>query len=145
MPDNNASSIMMNILHKINVCSEIIVADWHNFWRLSYDNIGKYWGTLSSIGWFFQAFIVCWYWQDLYQKSVCDTLMCTTLQPYLPLHKKMNFSIKDFFSSVTKFTTADLIWSHLLEKFLIENFIHCAVCVSCIPVMLFLICPRLNL
>ena len=37
------------------------------------------------------------------------------------LHKRMKFSIKNFFSK------CDQIWSHLLKKYLIENSIFCAV------------------
>ena len=37
---------------------------------------------------------------------------------------KMKFSIMDFFSMSMCFLR---IWSHLLEKFLMENFIFCAV------------------
>ena len=39
------------------------------------------------------------------------------------LHKKMKFLIKDFFSKCDQIRRKLLFWSHLLEKFLIENFI----------------------
>ena len=48
---------------------------------------------------------------------------------YTPIYKgsdtaqKMKFSIKDFFSNLRKLR----IWSHLLRKSLLENFIFCAV------------------
>ena len=42
----------------------------------------------------------------------------------LPIVQKMRFSIKDFFSKCKR------IWSHLLEKYLMENFIFCAVTLS---------------
>ena len=50
-----------------------------------------------------------------------DSLEC-------PLHKKMKFSIKDFFSKCDQIcrNLRNLqIWSHLLKKSLIENFIFC--------------------
>ena len=39
------------------------------------------------------------------------------------LHKKMKFSIKDFFSKCDQIPRKLQIWSHLLKKFLMENFI----------------------
>ena len=44
----------------------------------------------------------------------------------LSLHKKMKFSIKDFFSKCDQICSCLWNWSHLLKKFLIENF-FCAV------------------
>ena len=44
------------------------------------------------------------------------------------LHKKMTFSIKDFFSKCDQIRSFLRIWSHLLKKSLRENFIFCAVC-----------------
>ena len=43
------------------------------------------------------------------------------------LHKKMKFSIKDFSSKCGQTRRKLRIWSHLLKKSLIENFIICAV------------------
>ena len=40
---------------------------------------------------------------------------------------KMKFSIKDFFSKCDQIHWKLRIWSHLLEKSLIENIIFCAV------------------
>ena len=40
--------------------------------------------------------------------------------------QKMKFSIKDFFSKCDQIRSL-LIWSHLLKKSLIENFVFCAV------------------
>ena len=42
---------------------------------------------------------------------------------FLTLHKKWNFFIKDFFSKYDQIRSFLLIWSHLLKKSLIENFI----------------------
>ena len=41
--------------------------------------------------------------------------------------QKMKFSIKDIFSKCNQIRSLR-IWSHLLEKFLMENLIFCAVC-----------------
>ena len=41
--------------------------------------------------------------------------------------QKMKFSIKDFFSKCDQIRSFLRIWSHLLKKSLIENFIFCAV------------------
>ena len=43
--------------------------------------------------------------------------------------KKMKFSIKHFFSKCDHIRSFLRIWSHLLKKPLMENFIFCAVCV----------------
>ena len=42
-------------------------------------------------------------------------------------YKKMKFSIKDFFSKCDQIRSFLRIWSHLLKKYLMENFIFCAV------------------
>ena len=41
--------------------------------------------------------------------------------------QKLKFSIKDFFNKLDKIRRELLIWSHLLKKSLMENFIFCAV------------------
>ena len=41
--------------------------------------------------------------------------------------QKMKFSVKDFFSKSKQIRSFLRIWSHLLKKSLIENFIFCAV------------------
>ena len=41
--------------------------------------------------------------------------------------QKMKFSIKDFFSKCDQIRRLRRIWSHLLKKSLMENFIFCAV------------------
>ena len=43
--------------------------------------------------------------------------------------QKMKFSIKDFFSKCDQIRSFLQIWSHLMKKFLMENFIFCAVLV----------------
>ena len=39
----------------------------------------------------------------------------------------MKFAIKDFFNKYDQIRRNLRIWSHLLKKFLMENFIFCAV------------------
>ena len=54
----------------------------------------------------------------------------TLLESYeetFSLHKKMKFSIKDFFSICDQISSFLQICSHLLKKFLMENFIFCAM------------------
>ena len=41
--------------------------------------------------------------------------------------QKMKFSIKDFFSKCDQIRRFLWIWSYLLKKYLMENFIFCAV------------------
>ena len=41
--------------------------------------------------------------------------------------QKMKFSIKDFFSKCDQIRRKLRIWSHLLKKSIMENFIFCAV------------------
>ena len=41
--------------------------------------------------------------------------------------QKMKFSIKDFFSKCEQIRRKLRIWSHLLKKYLMENFIFCTV------------------
>ena len=45
--------------------------------------------------------------------------------------QKMKFSMKDFFSKYIQICSFLRIWSHLLKKFLMENFIFCAVETLC--------------
>ena len=57
--------------------------------------------------------------------KLCDTTKeerktCSTAQ-------KMKFSIKDFFSKCDQIRSFLQIWSHLLKKSVMENFISCAV------------------
>ena len=41
--------------------------------------------------------------------------------------QKMKFSVKDFFSKCDQIRRKLQIWSHLLKKSLLKNFIFCAV------------------
>ena len=44
--------------------------------------------------------------------------------------RKMKFSIKDFLSKCNQVCSFMWIWSHLLKRFSMENFIFCGVCYS---------------
>ena len=46
---------------------------------------------------------------------------------YQDTAQNMKFSIKDFFSKCDQIRSFLRIWSHLLKKSLMENFIFCAV------------------
>ena len=46
---------------------------------------------------------------------------------FLHTAQKMKFFIKDFFSKCDQIRRKLRIWSHLLKKSLMENFIFCAV------------------
>ena len=48
------------------------------------------------------------------------------------LHKKLKFSIKYFFIKCDQICRKLRIWSHLLKKFLMENFIFCAEIIPCL-------------
>ena len=56
----------------------------------------------------------------------------------------MKFSIKDFFSKCDQIRRKLWIWSHLLKKSLMENFIFCAVYGETLKVV-FLTSPLLSL
>ena len=62
-------------------------------------------------------FAVFWSW--VIANSFCKVLFYTA--------QKMKFSIKDFFSKCDQIHSFLRIWSHLLKKSLMENFIFCAV------------------
>ena len=47
---------------------------------------------------------------------------------YYVTAQKLKFSIKDFLSKCDQIRSFLRIWSHLLKKFLLENFIFCAAC-----------------
>ena len=46
------------------------------------------------------------------------------------LHKKWSYPLKDFFSKCDQIRSFLGIWSHLLKKSLMENFIFCGVYVD---------------
>ena len=64
-------------------------------------------------------------------------------------HKKMKFSIKDFFRKCDQIRRKLRIWSHLLKKFLMEKFLFFLQCFQChdyqVYVFIFLsICYRIH-
>ena len=62
---------------------------------------------------------------------------CITVVEKVPdIAQKMKFSIKDVFSKCDQIYNKLRIWSHLLNKPLIENFIFCAVFKQCNYVIL---------
>ena len=67
---------------------------------------------------------VCVCLKPTVQKSTC--MRATAVTVMIPC-TKMKFSIKDFFSKFDRIYSLLPIWSHLLKKSLLENFIFCAV------------------
>ena len=59
--------------------------------------------------------------------------------------QKMKFSIKDFFSKCDQIRRKLRIWSHLLKKFLMENFNFCAVWVLFYTLQIQVLCSRSKL
>ena len=80
---------------------------------------------------------------ECYQKC---SLPLMFLESTNALPKKMMFYIKDFFSKCDQMRSFLHIWSHLLKKSLMENFIFCAVTrISCLwSIWLFLTWPISN-
>ena len=67
-------------------------------------------------------------------RNVVKSKSMTSLWIHIFTHvtsQKMNFSIKDFFSQCDQIRSFLRIWSHLLKKSLMENFIFCAVYNRC--------------
>ena len=64
------------------------------------------------------------YWQGY---SFEKMKLSSTKKKIFALHKRLNFSVKDFFSKCDQICKKWWIWSHLLKKSLMENFIFCAV------------------
>ena len=71
-----------------------------------------------------------WIWSHLLKKSLMENfIFCAVWGLWLRpcTVQKMEFSIKDFFSKCNQIRRKLRIWSHLLNKFLMKNFIFCAV------------------
>ena len=60
-------------------------------------------------------------------RGLFRNLMGIEIQILSDTAQKMEFSIKDFFSKCDQIRRKLRTWSHFLEKFLMENFIFCAV------------------
>ena len=63
-------------------------------------------------------------------RKLCYFLHEIPLQYFTATTQKMKFSIKYFFSKCDQIRRKLRIWSHLLKKSLMENFIFCAVCLA---------------
>ena len=64
---------------------------------------------------------------DVTTFSLTALMSVTLLDFFTTTAQKTRFSIEDFFSKCDQIRSFLRIWSHLLEKFLMENFILCAV------------------
>ena len=73
--------------------------------------------------WFF---IICTC-QNTYNKKTCPASSYKGPPTHASTAQKMKFSIKDFLSKCHQRRSFLQIWSHLLKKYLMENFIFCAV------------------
>ena len=60
----------------------------------------------------------------IWKKFLCHIFL---FQCHIFIAQKMKFSIKDFFSKCVQIRSFLRIWSHLLKKSLMENFIFCVV------------------
>ena len=69
--------------------------------------------------------LLCYYWLSLFDGKQPNIESVTF--PSSDPAQKMKFSIKDFFSKCDQIRRKLRIWSHLLKKSLIENFIFSAV------------------
>ena len=67
-------------------------------------------------------------WETTLCKLYCELKQTATITA-----EKMKFSVKDFFSKCDQIRRKLRIWSHLLEKSFMENFIFCAVTICVIP------------
>ena len=62
-------------------------------------------------------------------RHALSAILNLPLHPLIPISiaQKIKFSIKDFFSKCDQIRRFLRIWSHLLKKSLMENFIFCAM------------------
>ena len=77
-------------------------------------------------------------WTKHIIKFSFSTLFQFALKLILVTAQKWKFSIKDFFSKCDQIHRKLRIWSHLLKKSLMENFIFCAVSFWSVSASLFL-------
>ena len=74
------------------------------------------------------TFVGCWKLnRDLSEMITLCVFQLITIS----LHKKMKFSIKDFFSRCDQILRKLQLWYHLLKKSLMQNFMFCAVYQHC--------------
>ena len=69
---------------------------------------------------------------DIWQAPKCASLIYFTTQ-------KMKLFLRDIFSKCDQICSFRQIWSHLLKKSLMENFIFCVVLVTALLLVLFLV------
>ena len=74
---------------------------------------------------FYQVFFLCY--RSTINSSINESPNKVIKSTPFLTAKKMKFSIKYFFSKCDQIRRRLRIWSHLLKKFLIENFTFCAV------------------
>ena len=75
-----------------------------------------------------KMFIMQFKFQDKIQSRSGDLkYTCSEGHCYFHTAQKIKFCIKDFFSKCDQIRRKLRIWSHLLDKFLMGNFIFCAV------------------
>ena len=67
-------------------------------------------------------------------KPRVKVLLSTLRDPKTSIAQKVKFSINDFSSKCDQIRRELWIWLHLLEKFLMENFIFCVVQGDIIPI-----------
>ena len=79
------------------------------FEQCFYLDLNKKMANISGFSW-----VILVFWS-------CNVLLLLTL------HKKMKFSIKDFFGKYDQIRRKMRVWSHLLQKRLMENFVFCVV------------------
>ena len=89
--------------------------------KLFFDHHEKFRGTIWFTG-RFQVFLF-----NCRSLLFCFRIFDKFTRVFNTLHKKMTFSIKDFFSKCDQIRRKLRIWSQLLKKSLMENFIFCAV------------------
>ena len=81
------------------------------------------WGTKQS----YRERVFINNWCKIYVKSRKLNVLDPFIKNPLSIAQKMMFSMKDFFSKCHQIRSFLRIWSHLLNKSLIENFIFCAM------------------
>ena len=77
--------------------------------------------------------ILMYWFKEPFTKDPYNILLfyvgwCCSVRQFVPnfTAPKMKFSIKDFISRFDRIGSCQLIWSHLLKKSLMEDFIFCA-------------------
>ena len=66
--------------------------------------------------------------KNIFDSPVLNIFVCSNDDYFTT--QKMKFSIKDFFSKCVQIRIFLRIWSHLLKKSLMKNFIFCAVLIT---------------